>query len=68
MADFTKVLRGLTILDRYRPNQKVWAVSAEHDELFSEGPHPSELSEEHMKQLSEDGWNWNEYQCWRRFT
>lgn len=68
MADFTKVLRGMTILDVYRPDGERWELDAQHDEIFCEGPHPSELSADHAKQMLDEGWTWSEQECWHRFT
>lgn len=50
---YDRIIGGLEILKHYGKDARY--VAAEHDELFA-GPHPSEVSEAHLKALDALGW------------
>lgn len=69
MADQRSVMRGLEILDLYKPDGVTWNCDAQHDVLYAEGRPPSEMNDESVEELNKLGWQWDqEFDSWRRFT
>lgn len=50
---YDRIIGGLEILKSY--GEDSYYVVAEHDEIFA-GPNPSEVSEDHLKELEALGW------------
>jgi hypothetical protein len=65
MATIRSVLRGLELLAKYEPEA---SVDAQHDELFSGGPPPDEMSPDDVAELDSLGWLHDEDDGWSRFT
>lgn len=69
MADQRMVLRGLEILQSYKPDGETWNCDAQHDELFAQGPEPSALGGDDAKELEKLGFRWdNQVESWAVFT
>jgi hypothetical protein len=69
MANLGAITRGLNIFLEYKPDGETWEVDAQHDVLFSHGPHPDALGGDHAKQLKDDGWVWSQrHYSWKIYT
>ncbi|MBX3216913.1 MAG: hypothetical protein KF850_33080 [Labilithrix sp.] len=69
MADQRAILRGLTILQSYKPDGETWACSVAHDEFFAQGPLPGALGGDDAKELEELLWRWDDsLDTWARFV
>lgn len=67
MATLNDVLDGMKLLSRYENGDS--SVNAGHDRLYVGGPHPSELPDGEVEELSKLGWIWDdEFDCWLQFT
>lgn len=61
-----KIYEGLQILLKYEPEG---GMSAEHDEVFADGPSPANMSAEDVEKLEELGWRFQpEFDSWRAFV
>lgn len=66
MAAAVKVLEGLKILVKYKPDME---VSAQHDVLLVGGPAPDVIDESDLDMLVNLGWHYDiREESWRRFT
>ena len=68
MAIMREVIDGLTVLAKHVDADKAY-VSAEHDELWAQGPAPDRLPREDAARLEGLRWRWDEaYERWHKFT
>lgn len=63
-----RIYRGLQLIMMFH-REEASGFSAEYDEIFVDGPEPSELSAQINAELDWLGWSWDEeYECWHSFT
>jgi hypothetical protein len=55
MVDQLKVLRGLEILQLYKPDGATWECDAQHDMLYATGLPPEDIDSSALRELRELG-------------
>ena len=66
MTDFDRVIKGLTILKKYKPKG---TTAAEHDSFYADGPPAEKMTKEDVKALEKADWFWDEDTTgWMMFT
>jgi hypothetical protein len=65
----TRLIEGMTLLASKGDVQR-WDIAAEHDELFADGPEPTDeaWTEDELRRLLTLGWFWDdEVDSWATF-
>ena len=64
--NITQLYEGIKILIKYNTDGD---ISAEHDEIFCDGPEPNDLDASDLVVLKVNNWLWDEqFDCWKHFT